>query len=175
MIGLAIAVALLAFAAPAAADEAYLKIPGIKGGSQESGYLEQIKLDSFQVALSKPPEGGATQFTEATVTKALDKSSPYLLKEVATATYFPSATVSFTKVLEGSTFRYLRYCLGDVKLTSLSTSYGGDTPTESLSMKFDRLVQTYYQPKPGGGPPNFWTGGYDIATAMGATSVGGCS
>jgi type VI secretion system secreted protein Hcp len=159
---------MLAVPAVAPADEGFLQIEGVPGESTARGHEDEIVIDAFSLGVTAGPSarpGGSgsarATFSDLTVQKQLDRSSPSLLKAIATGQRFRKAVLTLQRNNEG-TFEYLKYCLTDVRLTQLETSWdGGGVPRETVGLGYSTLVQTYTQ-QGNDGQAIPWVGGFDL-------------
>ena len=143
--------ALLAIAGPAAAAiDAYLQIPEVKGESvARPGWIE---ISSFQWGVGRgvsSPTGGsagressAPSVSEIVVTKVTDKASPLLSQCAAKGCHYPKATLMVRKA-GGTQQEYLQYVLTNVWVSAYHASSGGDRPTESLTLNFAKIEMKY--------------------------------
>src|SRR5579872_6040751 len=94
-----------------------LKLDGIDGESQISGYENQIELLSSSWGVSMAVSTGSglgggvgtANFMDVTVVKHTDKSSPNLFFACASGKSIDNATVSFLKAGGDSPVEYLKY------------------------------------------------------------------
>lgn len=108
--------ATLSIVAPGAGP--YLKIAGIAGESSAPGYREWVEAESVQFTSALASgEAGALQ-----IIKPVDKSSPLLLRALATKRFIPRATLAFVESSsEGSgENEFARLLLRDVRVRSLA-------------------------------------------------------
>jgi type VI secretion system secreted protein Hcp len=145
----------------AASANVFLELDGIQGESTAVGFENQIELGSLQLGVSSGNAKTGPSFSEATVTKQLDKSSPQLMLRAANGTTIPSAKVRFTTAGQEKPVVYLRYCFTGVRITGFSQSSGGDRPTESISFSYATIVQSYTQGSETGGGTVF-AAGWDL-------------
>ena len=127
----------------AASANIFLELEGIEGESNAVGFENQIELGSLQFGVGRNAKGAS--FSEVSVTKLLDKSSPQLMLRTANGTTIPSAKVQFTTTGGDKVAVYLRYCFTGVRITGFSQSSGGERPTESVSFSYATIVQSYTQ------------------------------
>jgi hypothetical protein len=79
---LGFACALLLVGPAGASASVFLELPGVPGDSTVAGFENQIELNSFQFGLTNPVQMGTDKaqgkpsFSDITVSKRLDKSSP---------------------------------------------------------------------------------------------------
>ena len=96
------------------------------------------------------------------MSKRLDKSSPELMLRTATGSIIPSAKVRFTKSSDAGETTFLRYCFTGVRITGFSQSSGGDRPSESISLSYGTIVQSYTQQDATGGTVGVFSSGWDV-------------
>lgn len=154
-----------------ATTDAYMKYGTIQGSSTSIGHQDWIVLNSFQFGVAVPINlstglgTGSPKFDQITVTKVMDQSSPLLMQQLLQG--MPqSVTIDLT---EPSSFSkgpvtFAEYKLTDALLTGYSVSSGGDTPTENLSLTFEKISYTFTPQNPDGtvGTPTTVT--WDLAT-----------
>ena len=86
---------------PALADDIFLKIPGLSGGSTDSKHKDEINVINFSqtVSNSGPAAGGSgagagkATCPQFNVTKLIDQASPGLAEAASTGRAFPSANL----------------------------------------------------------------------------------
>jgi type VI secretion system secreted protein Hcp len=144
----------------AASANIFLELDGIPGESTADGFENQIELSSLQLGVGKGSK--AASFSEITVTKLLDKSSPELMLRTANGTTIPTARVRFTRQSDAKVDVYLRYCFTGVRITGFSQSSGGDRPSESVSFSYATIVQSYTQGSETGGAGSVFATGWDL-------------
>jgi type VI secretion system secreted protein Hcp len=135
----------------------YLKLEGIDGESEESGYEKQIEMLSVSWGVSKPhsfhygsggSSAGNPTASDVSVMKMYDKASPTLFQYCTIGKTIPTATLTFTKPAgdNQTKLEYLVVTLTDVLVTSLQASgSGGDMHglSESLSLGFKKMELAY--------------------------------
>jgi len=125
----------------------YMKIDGIKGQVQTTGFEDQISLESAQWSTGRAVasftgtsrEVSAPTLSEISCAKYLDSSSQALLKNSLFGDALPLVEINFVRDKGGGESEaYLTYKLKDVLVTSYSISHssGGDVPMESFSLNF---------------------------------------
>jgi type VI secretion system secreted protein Hcp len=149
-------------ALPAGASAAiFLELDGIQGESNAEGFENQIEVGSFQFGVAKSRDKAAS-FSDVTLTKELDKASPALMLRTASGATIPSAKLRFTRASERGQVVFLRYCLAGVRVTGFSQSSGGDRPSESISLSYTTIVQSYTQQDATGGQIGVFSSGWDV-------------
>ncbi len=159
----------------AASDPIYMNFPGISGSTIEKGFENQIQLNSFQWGVGRAissstsgtKETSTPSVSEIVITKMMDKASPDLLKNslVGAPTTTP-VTIQFTKQTSLGLQRYAEYQLSNVLISGYSISSGGDTPTESLSLSFSKVIFTFWPTNPDGSLGLPITTSYDLVSGQ---------
>lgn len=127
-----------------------LELVGVSGDSADSKHPGTIDVQSFsfgvqQVATSVSGGGaGKASFSNLSVTKWVDKSTPALFVNCASGQHFSKATLYMRP--NNSTNDMYKVILQDVVITSVSNgaAVGGDRPSESLSLSYAK-IQWFYQ------------------------------
>jgi len=134
-----------------AASDYFLKLDGIEGESTSKGHAKEIDIQSWSWGMSNSGSSGTgggggagkVSFSDISFMKSVDKSSPALFKACATGKHIDKATLT---VRNSDGQDYLHYQLENVLCTSLQQSGGGDAPTESLSLNYEKFKIEYQQP-----------------------------
>jgi type VI secretion system secreted protein Hcp len=131
----------------------FMKYDGIDGESEVSGFEKQIELNSFQFGVGRgissargtsTRESSEASVSEITVTKLTDGSSLKLLEASLYGTLDKTVTLTFTRTQTGGgTQAYLTYVLTGTGVSGYSFSSGGDRPSESISLNFDKFEFKY--------------------------------
>ena len=124
---------------------------GIKGESTQEGFKEQIAASSLQFGVHRSigqftsghRETSRPLFSEMVFTKNVDMSTRDILEAATKAKALEMVTISLLRDDGAAGFNYLKYELGDVFISSYSTSSGGDTPIESVSLNYAKIKMTY--------------------------------
>ena len=153
-----------------AALDAFLKLDGIDGESTDDKHKNEIVVEAWSFGVAQRVSATGQQTTarpcvsDIVVTKRVDKSSPILFMHAATGKHIPTATITVRKAGERP-LEYLVVTMQDVVVTSVnSTSSGGDSPDESLSLNF-QTIGISYTPQASDGT---------ALPAVQSTSKGGC-
>ncbi len=125
----------------------YLKLEGCPGSVTTAGFEKQIELSSFQWGAGLgvgSARGGDRSTSEPSVseisgTKALDKSSEHLFKNLLMGNTIATGEISFTAAIKGVSVAYGVLKLEDVIISGYSMSSGGDFPQESISLNFTKF------------------------------------
>ena len=140
----------------------FLKLDGIQGETTNAAHPGEIDVDSFDFAVSNATSegagggGGAGKATFAPIkfTKTFDKSSPALLKAVATGQHIRSAVFSFKRPGADG---FLTYTLQDVAVSSYEQGVDGPLE-EQVALTYSKISVSYL---PVAGPP-LVTAGWDV-------------
>src|SRR5262249_31260047 len=136
------------------AFDAFLKIDGIDGESNDSKHKGEIEVLSFSWNVSHPDKGGRAKLTAFQIVKVLDKASPLLFEACCTGDHISEALFTARKAGE-SKFEFLKIKMSDVIITSVSpsgSSAAGDLPMESVSLSFSKIEQEVFSLDPSGKP-----------------------
>lgn len=131
----------------------YMKYGSIKGAVTTTDYKDWIELNSFQWGVgrgigsaargSANREGSEPSLSEITVSKPMDVASVPLLQDAWGGELNTKVTIKFTSTTKNSVVDFLTYELENTGLSGYSTSSGGDTPSESLSLNFTKITVTF--------------------------------
>ena len=134
----------------------FVKIDGVPGESEVDAHKGEIEVLSFSMGAVQPVSGtpssagGATsasvEFSNVTMTKFVDKSTPKLYKFCASGNHINSITFSFHRAAkDGSTVKYMEIVLTNTIIANISTSGSGgeDILVENLSLNFGAIQITY--------------------------------
>jgi type VI secretion system secreted protein Hcp len=134
----------------------FLKAEGIDGESQDTDHSSEIDVMSYSEAISNAGTydagtGGNTgkaAFSDLTLTKYMDKSSPTLRQYCALGTAIDSVTLSCNKQAGDKKVEYWKITLKNAVVTSITSSgAGGSTEPimESLSFNYAQIEYDYTQ------------------------------
>jgi len=161
------------------AFDAFLKIEGIDGESQDDKHKGWIEILSFSVSAQQPvsatasSSGGATtqrvNIQHFSVTKSMDKASPKLFEACCTGQHFGTVTIELCRAGGGENkLKYMEYKLSNAVIASVhpsGTAGGSDVPHEEIGFDFGKIEMTYVQQqrKDGSGSGNV-SAGWDLQT-----------
>ena len=156
------------------AVDLFLKIedPVIEGECQKKGHEKEIDVVSFSFgahqtgSFAKGGTGGGAgkaEFTDVSILKEIDKSSPKLFQACAAGTHFKKMTITSQKAGDNPLL-YYSIELGDVMVSSLtnSGSSGGDAITEAATFNVAKIKFTYVEQKADGTAGPKTEAAYDI-------------
>jgi type VI secretion system secreted protein Hcp len=130
-----------------------LDLPGVSAGA--------IDVLAFQFGVTHPPSAGSPSFTDLSLSKIVDATSPVFAQDAATGAYLPAATL---QVVDASSLQVYEIQLYNVSVSSLSDEgTAGDTSlAENLTLHFGKMSWTYTQyDSQGENPTNIITD-YDL-------------
>jgi type VI secretion system secreted protein Hcp len=142
-----------------AAQDLFLKIPGIDGESKDPAHLNEIQVlsynlsGSYQLSSAAGAAGGSgkVSFADASFSKKIDKAHPNLFKAMFTRQLIPKATLVVRKAGKQQV-EYLKYEFEDVYVSHV-TAGGAETdvvPNELLTLSFAKLTIEYKEQKADG-------------------------
>jgi type VI secretion system secreted protein Hcp len=135
--------------------------PEPKGDSIVEKHTDWIAIDSLQFGVGRgigSSSGGVDRetsnpsFSEIVITKQMDVASTQLMLEAATGKSINKATFHFIQTggKDAAGQHYLEIILDKPLLSGWSMSSGGDRPSESISINYNRITIQYNQFKDGG-------------------------
>jgi len=139
-------------------ENVYLEIksPNIKGESVSGQGKDKIELLSWSQSVHMPithghasgvsVKHGRSDFSDMTVSKYLDATTPLLLQATAGGTNFKTAelTVYQQEADTGKPIEYYKIELEDVIISSFSIGHSGsDRPVETMTLHFNKVKWTY--------------------------------
>jgi len=151
--GLLLAGALAAgAAAPAAADDVFLRLDGVQGESLDARHKGEIDIlsytQSFTGAFARSAAGagagaGKTICGPVTVMKFVDVSSPNLILDVANGRHIPRAVITFRRPGGPTQPEYYKVTLEDVIITEIEqteSKINAQNPAAARAMEKVSLI-----------------------------------
>ena len=168
------------------AVNAYLYIDGVEGPSTSKP--NHIDVVSFTWGVSqtatygagqsgKEAKAGRADFSNLTVMKVLDKTSPLLCDHCASGDILKEVYIVYDKPVADGQDDYFRIYLKDALITSVHLSGSNENPSEAVSFAF-QAVEVAYRPEADDGSLDAaLRKGYDLASLKpdfaADTSLGG--
>jgi type VI secretion system secreted protein Hcp len=150
----------------------YVKFGKIEGDVSAEGWEKWIEAGSFQfgagrgismsVGSGREREATKPSLSEVTVTKSMDKSSPYLFLEACVGKATDKVVIDFVKTSADKLENYLKYTLYDALVSSYSASSGGEDPSESVSIAYNKFEMKYFPRKKDNTLDSPVPAGYDL-------------
>jgi len=155
------------------AVNAYLFIDGTPGPS--TSRTDCIDILSFSWGVSntstygagasgKEAKAGRADFSNLSIMKVLDKTSPALCDHCATGNIFDKVYILYDKPVADKQQAYFRIWLKDALITSVQLSGSSENPTESVSFAFQAVEIAYSPEKDDGTLDAAIRKGYNLAT-----------
>jgi type VI secretion system secreted protein Hcp len=134
----------------------FIKFEGIQGESKDQNHDGWSDILSMSWGLNQAGAGatgqtrrrGVVTVQDVMITKEYDLSSVKLAEAVCKGKVFPKVEIHNTASYSDARATFLAYELKNVMVTShmVSAAGGGDAvPTESMSLNFEEVKQTYTQ------------------------------
>ena len=155
--------------------DAFLKIDGVDGESNDSKHKGEIEILSYHWGVSQAISGTVSSsgtfsgqradMTALAIVKSLDKASPKLAQGCAAGEHFKSATLTLSRA-GGDKQPYMKYKLSDVLIENVSVggaSQGeGGVPTEEVGLRYGKIELEYTVVGTDGKAAGNVTGGWDL-------------
>jgi type VI secretion system secreted protein Hcp len=156
------------------AFDAFVKIDGIRGGSNDSTHKDWSEILSFSQGMFQPASsiasagGGASteraNLSEFTVVKALDRASTKIYEFCCKGQHINTVVV---ELCQTGGARFLEIKMEDVVICGVTPT--GDAmgtavlPSETVSFNFARILWTYCETHEEGAVVGSVTGGWDLS------------
>ncbi len=134
------------------AVNAYLYVDGVTGPStSKTGFIDILSF-SWGVsqtstygagASGKEAKAGRANFSDLTIMKVLDATSPLLCDHCASGNILAKVYIVYDKPVGDKQADYFRIYLGDALITSQQLSGSSENPTESISFAFQQVEVAY--------------------------------
>jgi len=155
------------------AVNAYLYIDGVTGPSTSKPKCIDILSFSWGVsqtatygtgASGKEAKAGRANFSDLSIMKVLDKTSPLLADHCASGDILKDVYILYDKPVGDKQQDYFRIYLKDALITSVQLSGSNENPTESVSFAFQQVEVAYRPEDDKGQLEAAIRKGYDLAT-----------
>lgn len=153
------------------AVNAYLFIDGVEGPStSKAGYIDVLSF-SWGVSQTnvygagssgKEAKAGRADFSNLSIMKVLDKTTPLLSDHCATGNILAKVELVYDKPVGDKQADYFRISLKDAQITTLQLSGSNENPTESVSFAFQAVEIAYKPEKDDGSLDAAVRKGYDL-------------
>jgi type VI secretion system secreted protein Hcp len=155
------------------AVNAYLYIDGIQGPS--TSRTDHIDILSFSWGVSqtstygagasgKEAKAGRADFSNLTIMKVLDKTTPLRCDHSATGNILAKVYILYDKPVGDKQQAYFRIWIKDALITSVQLSGSNENPTESVSFAFQGVEYAYAPEKDDGSLDAAIRKGYNLET-----------
>ena len=132
--------------------DAFLKIDGIPGESNDDKHRNEIEVLSFSFGIARKNERSRPSHADFVVVKTVDTSSPLLFDAACQGDTIKGASFTARKAGKGQQ-EYLIVTMQDVIITSVQPSGAPGTeslPMESLSLDFRSMEMEVFKQNPDG-------------------------
>ena len=153
------------------AVNAYLYVDGITGPStSKTGFIDILSFSwgASQTstygagASGKEAKAGRADFSNLTIIKVLDKTTPLLCDHCASGNILKKVYILYDKPVGDKQADYFRIYLGDALITSVQLSGSNENPTESVSFAFQAVEIAYKAENDDGTLAGAVPKGYDL-------------
>jgi type VI secretion system secreted protein Hcp len=130
----------------------YMKVPYASGSVTATKYQGWIEVDSLQLGVDrsvametgslKARASGVPRFTEFTITKYTEDSSPGILSELMTGTSGHTVEIAVVEVGDAPK-EVVKYILTDAIVSSYSVSASGESPHERLAFSYSAIEMAF--------------------------------
>ena len=155
------------------AVNAYLYIDGITGPStSKTGFIDILSF-SWGVsqtttygagASGKEAKAGRADFSNLSIMKVLDKTSPLLADHCWSGNILDKVYILYDKPVGDSQQDYFRIFLKDALITSIQMSGSSENPSESISFAFQAVEVAYKAEKDDGTLEAALGKGFDLSS-----------
>jgi type VI secretion system secreted protein Hcp len=155
------------------AVNAYLIVDSIPGPSTSKSNAIDVLSFSFGTsqtatygvgASGKESKAGRADFSNLSIMKVLDKTSPFLFEACVKATVLKSVQLLYDKPVQGTQQDYFKITLGDAIVTSCQQSGSSENPSESVSFAFQSIEVAYAAENDDGTLGSFVPKGFSLET-----------
>jgi type VI secretion system secreted protein Hcp len=153
------------------AVNAYLYVDGVEGPStSRTGCIDVLSF-SWGVsqtavygagASGKEAKAGRADFSNLSIMKVLDKTTPLLADHCATGNILPKVYIVYDKPVGDKQDNYFRIYVKDALITSVQLSGSNENPTESVSFAFQGVEIAYKAENDDGTLAGAVAKGYDL-------------
>ncbi len=153
------------------AVNAYLYVDGVDGPSTSKPGCIDVLSFSWGVsqtavygagASGKEAKAGRADFSNLSIMKVLDKTTPLLCDHCATGNILPKVYILYDKPVGDKQQAYFRIWVKDALITSVQLSGSSENPTESVSFAFQGVEIAYAPEKDDGTLDAAIRKGYDL-------------
>lgn len=155
------------------AVNAYLFVDGVNGPSTSKAGCIDVLSFSWGVSQTSTYGAGASgleakagraDFSNLTIMKVLDKTTPLLCDHCASGDILKKVYILYDKPVGTEQQDYFRIYLKDALITSVQLSGSNENPTESVSFAFQAVEVAYKPEKDDGTLDAAIPKGYDLET-----------
>lgn len=154
-------------------DTIILSIDTIKGNSALAGFENKIIIESFSHGVTLPMnrDAGNTErtlgrpdFSQMSLTKITDISTPSLYAACAGGTKLGEVTVEISRNQEGKPMSLVKFTMANAMISSIHTNGTGGGSADALTLSFTKLTSVFTQQKSDAFPKGSAQFGWDLST-----------
>jgi type VI secretion system secreted protein Hcp len=132
----------------------FIKFDGIEGECHDKDHKGWVDLLSYSWGLSQSGADatgqtrrrGVVSVSDLSCSKEMEKSSPKIAEAICKGKVFPKVEIHSCATYGDARATFLKYELKNVMVSSYVSSGGSDAvPTESLSLNFEEIKNTYVE------------------------------
>ena len=155
------------------AVNAYLIIDTIPGPSTSKPNAIDVLSFSFGTsqtatygtgASGKEAKAGRADFSNLSIMKVTDKTTPFLFEACVKASVLKSVQLLYDKPVNGTQQDYFKITLGDAIVTTCQQSGSSENPSESVSFAFQSIEVAYAAENDDGTLGSFVPKGFSLET-----------
>lgn len=138
-------------------DTLILAIDSIKGNSALSDFAGKVAVDSYSLGVALPMNHdvsntertmGRPSFSEMTLSKMTDVSTPALYAACAAGTKLGDATLSLGRNVNGKFVLLVKYVLENTMVSNIQTSGGAGGAMDNFSLNYTAITCEFTQQNP---------------------------
>jgi type VI secretion system secreted protein Hcp len=160
------------------AFQTFMKIEGVSGESVDSDHIDWIEVlgMNWEMTSAKDLGGtdtsgaGRTHFSDFSISKAVDVSSPLLLQQASNKRKIPQIKIEVCRAAGIDKMRYLEYTFTNCVITRIQLNAGGASggiealPFEEVAFNYDKFDVTYtLQRRADGSPAGVTKASFDLS------------
>lgn len=155
------------------AGDTFLKIDGIKGESMDNTHKDEVDITNWNFGLTQSGTthegpgagGGKVNFSDMTISKKCDISTPAIIKNCCSGKHIKEATLTVRKAGGDAPVEYYVVKMTDLIVSSYSTGGmdGMDRFEETITLNFRQVEITYTPQDSTGSGAGAASAGWDIA------------
>lgn len=159
-------------------DTLILSIDSITGNSTLTGFAGKIIVQSFSHSIALPMNMdvsntertmGRPSFSEMSLSKMTDVSTPPLYAACAAGTKLGNATLSLGRNEGGQFMLLMKYVMTNAMIANISTSGGSGGAMDSFSLNFTKITSEFTQQNPDSTSKGTSQFGWDLTTNVSAS------
>lgn len=162
------------------AVEIFFKLDGADGESEKDGHTKEMEVFSFSLAASNTSSvafgtgsgAGKVDISSLSLQRQVDNATTKLFQLCCNGKHTAKGKLTVREAGGDKPVEFLTYDLEEVFIDHISWggTAGGGKPSETVSVSFKKIVQTYYPQLATGAQGTKMVGGWDIAKGIAAAA-----